>query len=56
MDKKAKKRIKVLRKKLEALKLKLAGAKQQEDEPGEVQRREAAIEAVLDEMRRLKSS
>ena len=36
LDKKSKKRLEVLRKKLEKLNAQLAGAKQQEDEPGEV--------------------
>ena len=56
MDKKAKKRVEVLRKKIEKLNLQLAGAKQQEDEPGEVAALEAEIAKFKQEMTQLKAS
>ncbi len=56
MDRKAKKRLKVLRGKLEKLRLQLAGARQQADDPGEVDRRLAEIAAVENEMRALRDS
>ena len=43
MDKKAKKKLEVIRQKLQQLRKQLAGAKQQDDEPGEV----AALEAQI---------
>ena len=55
MDKKAKKRVEVLRKRTEKLMLQLAGAKQQEDEPGEVAELEAEIQKVKDEIAQLKA-
>lgn len=54
MDKKAKKRIEVLRGKLKSLEQKLVGARQQEDEPGEISDLEQQIEAVHAEMKRLR--
>ena len=45
MDKKAKKRMEVLRTRTQKLKQQLAGAKQQDDEPGEVERLENEISA-----------
>ena len=56
MDGKAKKRIQVLRKRIEKLQLQLSGAKQQNDEPGEVERIEAEIADVLAEIEKLKKS
>ena len=56
MDKKAKKRVEVLRKRTEKLMLQLAGAKLQEDEPGEVAELEAEIQKVKDEIAQLKAS
>jgi len=55
LDKKSKKRLEVLRKKLERLQLQLAGAKQQEDEPGEVANVEKEIEDTRAEMHQIKS-
>ena len=55
VDKKSKKRLEVLRKKLEKLQAQLAGAKQQEDEPGEVSGIEKEIEETRAEMAELKS-
>ena len=54
MDAKAKKRWEVIRQKLSMLRQKLAGAKQQDDEPGEVQRLEQEIAALEAEMVKLK--
>jgi hypothetical protein len=56
MDKKIKKKLDVLNPKLQKLRQRLAGAKQQDDEPGEVQRLEAEIASLEDEVKRLKSS
>jgi len=56
MDKKAKKRLEVLRKKTDTLQQQIAGARQQEDEPGEVKRLEAEMQAVKAEIEKLKSS
>ena len=56
MNKRDKKRLKALRGKLEKLQQRLVGAKQQADDPGEVGRREADIEEVLTQIRRLKDS
>jgi hypothetical protein len=54
MDKKAKKRLEVLRKKKTELDQKLSGAKQQMDDPNEVKDLEKQLAAVLDEMSKLK--
>jgi hypothetical protein len=56
MDKKAKKKIEILQQRLQKLRLQLAGAKQQADEPDEVQRIEQEIAKTLAEIERLKSS
>ncbi len=56
MDKKAKKRIEVLRKKLTQLQQQLAGAKQQMDDPDEVRQYEAQIAAAQEEIDKLKAS
>ena len=56
MDKKAKKRIEVLRKKVAQLQKQLAGAKQQPDDPEEPARIQADIDAAKAEMDKLKSS
>ena len=56
MDKKAKKRIEVLRKKLPQLQQQLAGAKQQPDDPGEPARVQAEIDAVKAELEKLRAS
>ena len=55
MDKKAKKKIVVLRQRIEKRKLQLSGAKQQDDEPGEVERLEKDIADALAEIEKLKS-
>ena len=54
LDKKSKKRLEVLRKKLEKLQAQLVGAKQPEDEPGEVAGIEKEIEETRTEMAELK--
>lgn len=55
LDKKSKKRIEVLKKKLEKLQAQLIGAKQQEDEPGEVAGIEKEIEDARSEISKLKA-
>jgi len=56
MDKKAKKRIQVLRPKIAKLQQQLTGAKQQMDDPEEVPRIEKAIDDAKAEMTKLKES
>lgn len=56
MDKKAKKRIEVLRKKISQLQQQLVGAKQQPDDPDEPTRIQAEIDQHKDEMNKLKAS
>jgi hypothetical protein len=56
MDKKAKKRIEVLQPKLQKLRLQLAGAKKQMDDPDEVRKLEAEIAAIESELKGLKES
>ena len=56
MDKKAKKRIQVLRKKQEKVQQQIKGAQQQEDEPGELAKLEAELESILVEIKKLKES
>ncbi|MCG8448511.1 MAG: hypothetical protein MI725_02890 [Pirellulales bacterium] len=56
MDKKAKKRIEVLRKKISQLQQQLVGAKQQPDDPGEPARLQAEIDQIKEEMHKLKTS
>jgi hypothetical protein len=56
MDKKAKKRIEVLRKKITQLQQQLAGAKQQPDDPDEPARIQAEINAAKAEVDKLKDS
>ncbi len=56
MDKKAKKRSEVLRKKLTDLQQRLAGAKSQMDDPDEVRQLEVEIAAAQAEISRLKAS
>ncbi|MFM7564039.1 MAG: hypothetical protein ACKO81_13520 [Planctomycetota bacterium] len=53
MDKKAKKRIEVLRKKQEMLVKQIAGAKKQLDDPEELRKFEAELAAVLKEISEL---
>ncbi len=55
MDKKAKKKIEVLRQRIQKIRLRLAGAKEQNDEPGEIEAFEAEIAAAhakIDELKR----
>lgn len=54
MDKKTKKKLEVLRQKLQKLRLQVAGAKQQQDEPGEVERLEKDIATLQAEVEKLK--
>ena len=56
MDKKAKKRVEVLRKKLDTLQQQLAGAKHQPDDPDEPARIQAEIDKLREELNRLKQS
>lgn len=57
MDKKkAKKRLEVIHQKLQQLRQSLAGARKQNDEPGEVQRYEAEIAALEAEAKKLRDS
>jgi len=56
MDKKAKKRIDLLRKKLGDLQQRLAGAKKQMDDPAEVRQLESQIADAHAEIDKLKSS
>ncbi len=55
MDKKAKKRIDILHLKLQKLRLQLAGAKQQVDDPADIKRLEAEIAAAEKEIAQLKA-
>ena len=54
MDKKIKKRIEILNQKLQQLRPRLAGAKRQDDEPGEVVRLENEILQLEAELKKLK--
>ena len=56
MDKKAKKRVEVIHKKLPALQQQLAGAKAQPDDPQEPARIQAEIDKLQAELAKLKSS
>ena len=56
MDKKAKKRLDVINQKVAKLRQQLSGARQQNDEPGEVERLEAEIKALQEESAKLKAS
>jgi len=56
MDKKAKKRIEVLRKKLPQLQQLLSAAKEQPDDPEEPTRLQAEIDAAKEEISKLKAS
>ena len=56
MDKKAKKRVQVLRDKISKMQQQLTGAKQQMDDPDEVPRLEKAIADAHAEMTKLKES
>ena len=54
LDKKSKKRIEVIKGKLQKLRQQLNGAKAQPDEPGEVEALEAEIAKLEDEARQLR--
>ncbi|HEY2411079.1 MAG TPA: hypothetical protein VGI40_02490 [Pirellulaceae bacterium] len=54
MDGKAKKRVKVIKQKLQLLRQKLAGAKRQDDEPGEVKKLEQEIASLEAEATKLR--
>lgn len=56
MDKKGKKRIEVLKTRLQKLRLQLAGARKQNDDPAEVAQLERDIAAAEAELERIKSS
>jgi ribosomal protein L29 len=56
MDKKAKKRIDLLNSRLQKLRMQLAGAKKQMDEPGDISRLEKEIADVHAEVEKLKGS
>lgn len=56
MDKKQKKRLDVLQKKMQQLRQKLAGVKEQADEPGEVEAVEKEMAAVTAEIEKIKAS
>ncbi len=56
MDTKAKKRIEVLTPKLQKLRMQLAGAKKQIDDPEDVRRLEAEVLAVEEELKKLRAS
>jgi predicted nucleic acid-binding Zn-ribbon protein len=56
MDKKAKKRIDLLHKKIGDLQQRLAGAKQQLDDPDEVRQLEVQIAAAHQEIEKLKAT
>lgn len=55
MDKKAKKRLDVIHQRLQLLRQQLAGAKRQDDEPGEVQRLQKEITTLEAEAEKLKT-
>lgn len=56
MDKKAQKRIELLRKKINDTQQRLAGARKQMDDPSEVQQLETEIAAAKAEIDKLKAS
>ena len=56
MDKKAKKKIDILQKKIQNMRQRLAGAKQQDDEPGEIVQLETDIADALAKIEKLKTS
>lgn len=56
MDKKAKKRLDILNQKLQQLRQQVAGCRQQNDEPAELQRLEKEMAAVEAEVKKLKAS
>ena len=56
MNKKSKKRLLVINKKLQNLRQQLSGAREQDDEPGEIQQIESDIDRFELEARELKAS
>ena len=56
MNKKSKKKLETIRQRLQELRRRLAGAKRQDDEPGEVQRLEEQIAGLEAEAEKLKAS
>ena len=56
MDKKAQKKIDQLQQRLQKLRSQLAGAKKQDDEPGEIERLLREIAAAESEVKKLKES
>ena len=56
MDKKQKKRLEVLKKKMQTLNQKLAGVKAQADEPGEIEAVEQEIAKTREEIEKIKAS
>jgi hypothetical protein len=56
MDKKAKKRIDLLRKKVNDIQQRLAGARKQLDDPAEVAQLESELAAAQQEIEKIKSS
>ena len=56
MDRKAKKRLEVLRKRVPTLEQRIADTRDQEDEPGEVAALEKQLEDVRAEIKELKAS
>ena len=56
MDKRVKKKLEVVHQRLQQLRQKLAGAKKQDDEPGEVERLRKEIAALEAEVEKWKAS
>jgi polyhydroxyalkanoate synthesis regulator phasin len=56
MDGRAKKRLEIIKQKLQLLRQKLAGAKRQDDEPGEVKKLEQEIAALEAEAAKLRAA
>ena len=56
MDKKAKKKLDKLRQRLQHLQQQLAGARKQEDEPGEIERLERDLAATKVELEKFKDA
>ena len=56
VDKKAKKKIEVLRKRTQTIQQRIAGAKEQTDEPDEIERLQQELADVKAEIERLKQS
>ena len=56
MDRKSKKQLEVARKRLQKLQMQLSGARQQEDDPGEVQQIEEQLVETRNTIAKLKSA